>query len=304
MGMANTNQIYNRLTFAGSALTSAYAAGIAWAYTNNGKSDWHLPSRNELNELRQQAESVGGFVATSYWSSSEYYDRYYASVQAFLGSAQFFQVKEARTYGVRPVRAFGPSCADGGACVVGDTGPGGGIVFYVHDDADDLFTSTGSDCGTSCKYMEAAPFSGQVSLTWSTGANQSLAVSGADARGIGNGFQNTVDIVNQSGNNSDTSAAVYANSYSNNGKNDWYLPSVDELNQMCRWVRNQAASDGACTGAGNANTGPGASGFTGEYWSSTEDSHDLAHMQTMDYADRYGEVKFGARMVRPIRAFG
>jgi len=24
----------------------------------------------------------------------------------------------------------------------------------------------------------------------------------------------------------------------------------------------------------------------------------------MDYADRYGEVKFGARMVRPIRAFG
>ena len=177
-------------------------------------------------------------------------------------------------------------------------------MFYVHDDADDLFTSTGSDCTTACKYLEAAPFSGQVSLTWSTEANQSLAVSGADARGIGNGFQNTVDIVNQSGNNSDTSAAVYANSYSNNGKNDWYLPSVDELNQMCRWVRNQAASDDACTSAGNANTGPGASGFTGEYWSSTEDGHDLAHMQTMDYADRYGEVKFGARMVRPIRAFG
>jgi hypothetical protein len=155
--------------------------------------------------------------------------------------------------------------------------------------------------------MEAAPVSGQVSLTWSTGANQSLAVSGADARGIGNGFQNTVDIVNQSGNNRDTSAAVYAKSYSNNGKNDWYLPSVDELNQMCRWVRNQAASDDACSGHGgipDTNTGPGAIGFMGEYWSSTEDGQYHAHMQTMDYADRYGEVKFGARMVRPIRAFG
>ena len=43
-----------------------------------------------------------------------------------------------------------PTCATGGACIVGDTGPGGGKVFYVHDDADDLFTSTGSDCNTSC----------------------------------------------------------------------------------------------------------------------------------------------------------
>ena len=107
MGMANTNQIYARLTTAGSASTSAYAAGIAWAYTNNGKSDWHLPSRNELNELRQQAASVGGFAATEYWSSSEYVDRYYASAQAFLGQAQFIQVKSVATFRVRPVRAFG-----------------------------------------------------------------------------------------------------------------------------------------------------------------------------------------------------
>jgi len=107
MGMANTNQIYARLTTAGSASTSAYAAGIAWAYTNNGKSDWHLPSRDELNELRQQAASVGGFAATEYWSSSEYVDRYYASAQAFLGQAQFIQVKSVATFRVRPVRAFG-----------------------------------------------------------------------------------------------------------------------------------------------------------------------------------------------------
>jgi len=184
------------------------------------------------------------------------------------------------------------ACAAGGLCSVGDTGPGGGVVFY--------------DAGSNQqwgRYLEAAPLAGQVSRTWSTGANQSLEVSGAEATGIGSGYQNTVDIVNQTGNVSDTSAAVYAHSYSNNGTSDWYLPSFDELNQMCRWVRNQAASNDACASSGSANTGPGATGFTGEYWSSTENESNHAYMQTMDYADRYGEVKFGARMVRPIRAF-
>jgi hypothetical protein len=186
----------------------------------------------------------------------------------------------------------GFSCANGGPCEIGDTGPGGGVVFY----------DAGSN-QTWGRYLEAAPLSGQVARTWSTGANQYLEVSGAEATGIGTGYQNTLDIVNQAGNVSDTSAAVYAISYSNNGKSDWYLPSFDELNQMCRWVRNQAASNNACTSSGTVNTGPGASGFTGEYWSSTEYFSDHAYMQTMDYADRYGEVKFGARMVRPVRAF-
>jgi hypothetical protein len=37
---------------------------------------------------------------------------------------------------------------------VGDTGPGGGKVFYV---APTTFASPGSACGTACKYLEAAP---------------------------------------------------------------------------------------------------------------------------------------------------
>jgi hypothetical protein len=108
------------------------------------------------------------------------------------------------------------ACAAGGLCSLGDTGPGGGKVFY--------------DAGSNQqwgRYLEAAPLTGQVSRTWSTGANQSLEVSGAEATGIGSGYQNTVDIVNQTGNVSDTSAAVYAHSYSNNGLSDWYLPSFD-----------------------------------------------------------------------------
>jgi hypothetical protein len=85
--MANTNKIYDRATTSGGAESSTYGAGLAWAYSNNGKTDWHLPSKQELNELckyaRQQttgdtsvacssAGSIrGGFRNHIYWSSSE-----------------------------------------------------------------------------------------------------------------------------------------------------------------------------------------------------------------------------------------
>jgi hypothetical protein len=118
--MANTNQIYARLTTAGSVATADYAAGVAWAYTNNGKTDWHLPSKDELNELCKYAiqqttgntsESCVGprtrrssFSAAFYWSSSE--------TQALAAWGQDFDagnqlhLSKAYPQRVRPVRAF------------------------------------------------------------------------------------------------------------------------------------------------------------------------------------------------------
>jgi len=72
MGMANTNQIYARLTTAGSVATSNYAAGFARAYTNNSKTDWFLPSKDELTQLVANSSSLGGWTSGTYWSSSEY----------------------------------------------------------------------------------------------------------------------------------------------------------------------------------------------------------------------------------------
>jgi hypothetical protein len=46
------------------------------------------------------------------------------------------------------------TCATGGPCVVGDTGPGGGKVFFV---SASTFTATGTIRNTQCKYLEAAP---------------------------------------------------------------------------------------------------------------------------------------------------
>ena len=133
------------------------------------------------------------------------------------------------------------TCAQGGACVVGETGPGGGVVFYV--------SAAGFACGagmaSSCTYLEAAPLvnesiranspvpqwqaPGVTIRRWTAAANSSAAVSGADLTGVGAGYQNSVDIANQSGNTAGVSAAVYARSYTNNGFSDWYLPAKDEL---------------------------------------------------------------------------
>jgi hypothetical protein len=104
--MENTNQIYARLTTAGSALADTYAAGIAWAYTNNSKTDWHLPSKDELNELYLRRDTVGGFSTNYWWSSSEN-DLAGAWYQYFLNGSQFADTKLYNTLRVRPVRAFG-----------------------------------------------------------------------------------------------------------------------------------------------------------------------------------------------------
>ena len=86
------------------------------------------------------------------------------------------------------------ACASGGLCAVGDTGPGGGIVFYVH--ANGTF-ACGETLNQNCTYLEAAPVEDEVQRTWATGGNQSAAVSGADGTAIGTGEQNTADIVAQ-----------------------------------------------------------------------------------------------------------
>ena len=106
MGMANTNQAYARLTTFGGALTTSYAAGIAWAYTNNRQTDWFLPSKGELNELWQYKTQVGGFASGKYWSSTEQ-NVGFVWVQGFeAGSLSPDYFWKGNTYYVRPVRAF------------------------------------------------------------------------------------------------------------------------------------------------------------------------------------------------------
>jgi hypothetical protein len=191
---------------------------------------------------------------------------------------------------------------------VGDIGPGGGIVFYVAE--------TPFDCGQTltdtCNFLEAAPTTGanawiDADYLWS--GNTTVAI-GSDARGtaIGTGYKNTLAMVGQaSGGSTADRAATKAREYGGpNSLSDWFLPSKDELNQMCKWVGNVAwTSDATVCFGGTINTGPGAAGFVENlYWSSSESGAGNAWGQYFD--DGY-QTNLGAKnstfYVRPVRAF-
>jgi hypothetical protein len=80
------------------------AANMATSYNGGGKSDWFLPSKDELNQLSLQKKTVGGFVASGYWSSFEL-DSGHVWYQPFNGSLADTDIKAHLGY-VRPIRAF------------------------------------------------------------------------------------------------------------------------------------------------------------------------------------------------------
>jgi hypothetical protein len=208
---------------------------------------------------------------------------------------------------------------------VGQTGPGGGKIFYV--------ATTPFVCGptraTTCTYLEAAPpalglasFDSDTVRTTartlaqllpvnyqSTAVNNASSPETATATAIGWGYRNTRAIILQGNTDTATSAAALADSHtvtvSGVVYDDWYLPSKDELNQMCKWVRGVAWTSDAtvCTG-GTINTGLGAAGFVGgAYWSSSEGSALGAWDQYFGNGLQFNVSKTNTSYVRPIRAF-
>jgi hypothetical protein len=85
--------------------------------------------------------------------------------------------------------AAGPSCAEGGVCALGDTRPGGGLVFYV---ASSLFSAPGTACGDNCKYLKTLVNDSSGSMAWCAGPGAAPGFS-VDALGavIGTGWPNT-----------------------------------------------------------------------------------------------------------------
>ena len=51
--------------------TGDYAARLADQYAYEGYNDWFLPSKDELDLMHQNKETIGGFESVDYWSSSE-----------------------------------------------------------------------------------------------------------------------------------------------------------------------------------------------------------------------------------------
>ncbi|MCL2804385.1 MAG: DUF1566 domain-containing protein [Treponema sp.] len=86
------------------ALMNAPAASVCLNYNGGGKSDWFLPSMEELNELYLSKDNVGmGSEWRVFWSSSQYIS-YYVWNQNFSTGAQYYDWDVEVS--VRAVRAF------------------------------------------------------------------------------------------------------------------------------------------------------------------------------------------------------
>ena len=203
---------------------------------------------------------------------------------------------------------------------VGQTGPGGGKIFYV---APSPF-ACGPTLSSSCTYLEAAPSGwnggSDPIRTWAqsspvdyqrTTVNNANSPETATASIIGSGYSNTRAIILQGNNNPDSSGAALADAYSPNIGgvviDDWFLPSLRELNEMCKWVRNQLGTSEAtnCNNSGAINTGPGASGFgtATNYSSSTEAASFSRYNSNIGVGGLSGEGKHFDMYIRPVRAF-
>ena len=165
-------------------------------------------------------------------------------------------------------------------CIIGQTGPGGGIIFY--------------NAGARQKWgecLEAAPirWSGAVqdpTVAWcnvfSTFFTAAIVSRSHVGVAIGKGSANT-NLLMLSG--CSAGAGVLAHAYHGGGKNDWILPSKNELHEM---YLNRTLIGGF--GAGT-------------YWSSTENDAKGAWVHYFQRNNQYLRFKGIPNSVRPIRAF-
>jgi hypothetical protein len=132
--------------------------------------------------------------------------------------------------------ASGGTCATGGACSIGQTGPGGGLIFITP-------TTVGNNTG---KYFEAAPagWSGSGTDPLAALCTNATSVAGASGTAIGTGETNTNLFAASAAcgpSVTDTVTALVLNS-----KDDWFLPSHDELKEM--YSKLHKAAGGALGG--------------------------------------------------------
>jgi len=156
---------------------------------------------------------------------------------------------------------------------VGDTGPAGGLIFYINDNDSDVW-----------KYLEAAPSDQGSGIAW--GCSGTL-IDGADGTAVGTGAQNTIDII--TGCTTAGIAAKICDDLILGDYSDWYLPSRDELNLMYINLSQN-----------------GLGGFDSltPHWSSTELDADFAFIQYLNNGSQTQSNKdYDFYLVRAVRAF-
>ena len=148
---------------------------------------------------------------------------------------------------------------------IGDTGPAGGIVFYVTDGGAHGLEAAASDLTTA---------------EWGCFTDN---ITGADGTAVGTGAQNTADVL--AGCDTPGIVARLADAYSLNGYADWFLPSKDALDEL---YENNAVVGGFASSI---------------YWSSSEFNNLNAWYQVFADGFQANGNKDNASGGRAVRAF-
>lgn len=199
---------------------------------------------------------------------------------------------------------FMQSCETGGDCYPGSTGPGGGTIFFMTGPRS-WFTDFRT--GQGARYLEVAPadWGTRTKAPWGC---EKVQITESDLRYPGGGGANTDQFLKQclEFNNVFKLAAAYRGG----DKTDWYVPSLAELNELCKYARKQLVGDFSlkCSGQGELREGY----ESGIYWSSTQYGTTLANAQLFGPSDLLPRLSAGspttltktqAAVVRPIRSF-
>jgi hypothetical protein len=290
MGMGKVNTRIITLALGGGKYAAKYAEDLVC----NGRDDWFLPSKDELdtaynrlaqNRVGSKDTPIGGFNKGYYWTSTDYNDKT-AWSQYFMDGQQFDRVQKMdgnRTpptpFRVRAIRAFGTNtvvlpCAQGGSCKIGDTGPEGGKVFYV---APDFFMVNGK----SARYLEAWRYDIEGSLC-SIDSCDNASLNLRLPNRIGAGSSNTKALMGLKNPNDEIRGMI---NFGNATKANWFIPSLSELIELLK----QREIVGDIT-------------TRGSYWSSSPNG-DMVASVGINRGVIF-ERKSQSLNVRLIRAFG
>jgi hypothetical protein len=274
-----------------------------------GYSDWFLPSKEELEAVYTNLflENLGDFnEVDTFWTSSEFSSSHVWYVSFVSGYTDISTLNKYVQLKVRPVRSFDPSPNigdtlefDGTNWVnvprqttsykVGDIGPAGGIIFFVdrYNEYPD-FT-----------YLEVATIDFHVQRTWSSGfyddeteTSNYVVVPNAYHRGLGGGFQNTIEIVLAATADDETvNAAKYCDTLELGGKSDWYLPSISEARLISKVLYYDFFSSTAMDV------------YTPNLWSSTQINDQAAWVMFGDNRNYFSKDSLENIYVAPMRRF-
>lgn len=159
------------------------------------------------------------------------------------------------------------ACKDDGECRVGDIGPGGGTVFYVGNSKINKY----GDKYPGGRYLEFV----DSDENWATTFLCS-SVTISTETGVGAGARNTSLLKEKCPQKLRSRPINLAWDFVKNEKSDWFLPSSDELNLICRFSRGQA-TDGNEKCNAKLTPLPGRN-YTAPMWSSSSFGAQLQYV--------------------------